>query len=653
MKYLPYVNIKMGTRSVMRYSNGNTLPLTQMPFGMVALCPQTNGESRWFYSPDFPYTEGVRITHQPSPWIGDYGTFLMIPQTDIICNTPSMASSSVLERDSEMSPHYLRLSLLRPSCVFELSPTERACAMRLTFKGNMAPYLSFLASQGSYEYKLEESGILFGTSDAHSQDDAQSFKMYFAVRFKKEDVDFANCKIGENYAHIALNSKNAQASLAISYISHEMALLALEREIGARDFDEIRASAESVWEEHLSRIEIDSDSEEMLRTFYSCMYRAFLFPHKAYELDENGRALHYTPIDGKIRDGVRYTDNGFWDTYRTVYPLYSLIARDEFADMMRSFVGDYNECGWLPRWISIGEVGCMPSTLIDAVIAEASTQKIADKALLENALDGMLHHASTPSKEKRYGREGIAEYVKYGYVPSNKYKESVNLTLDFAYGDWCIATVAKALGRDEIYKEYIERARNYRHLFDKNEQFMRAKDENGTFSPDFDPFKWGGDYTEASAWQSTLSVQHDIEGLCDLYGGKAELIAYLDRLFDASPDFRVHGYGTEIHEMSEMAVVDLGQCAISNQPSFHIPFMYAYLGEKEKSEYWIRRICTELFAPTPDGYPGDEDNGTMSAWYILACLGLYRMCPGKDEWTKITPLVKNAKIMGKSLDEIK
>ena len=649
MKYLSYVNTKMGTRSVMRYSNGNTLPLTQRPFGMLSLCPQTNGESRWFYSPDFPYTEGVRLTHQPSPWIGDYGTVLMMPQTDILGNTPSMASSSILERNSDLAPHYLRLNLTRPSCVFELAPTERACAMRLTFGCKTIPYLSFLASQGDYEYTYDsERGMLFGTNNAHSQDDAKDFKMYFVVRFKKEDVDASKIQISENYAHIALESNKVEASLAISYISHEMALISLEREIGACDFDMIKAQGEQAWEEHLSRIEIEAD-EQMMRTFYSCMYRTFLFPHKAYELDKDGVALHYTPSDGKIREGIRYTDNGFWDTYRTVYPLFSLIAREEFADMVKSFVGDYNECGWLPRWISIGEVGCMPSTLIDAVIAEACTQGIVDRATLENALDGMLHHANTPSKERRYGREGISEYLKHGYVPCNKHKESVNLTLDFAYGDWCIAIVAKVLGKADIYNEYIARAQNYRHIFDKNERFMRGKDENGAFSPDFDPFKWGGDYTEASAWQSTLAVQHDIEGLCDLLGGKNKLIEYLDALFGAPASFRVNTYGGEIHEMSEMAVVDFGQCAISNQPSFHIPYMYAYLGEKEKSEMWIRRICTELFKPTPDGYPGDEDNGTMSAWYILSCLGLYRMCPGKDEWIKIKPLVRDAKILGKSI----
>jgi predicted alpha-1,2-mannosidase len=291
----------------------------------------------------------------------------------------------------------------------------------------------------------------------------------------------------------------------------------------------------------------------------------------------------------------------------------------------------------------------MPGTFIDCVIAEAAVRKIGSREVLEKGPEGMLHHANIKSDIGHHGRRGIEHYLKHGYVPYTSGIESVNLTLDFAYGDWCIATVARALGKTDIYNEYIARAKNYRHLFDKSVNFMRAKDEKGELLTDFDPYKWGGAYTEASAWQSTLAVQHDIEGLCELFGGRDSLIEYLDKLFGAPAHFRVNSYGAEIHEMSEMATVNFGQCAISNQPSFHIPYMYAYLGENEKSEHWIRRICTELFKPTPDGYPGDEDNGTMSAWYILSCLGLYRMCPGKDEWIKIKPLVRNAKILGKKL----
>ena len=650
MKYIPYVNVKMGTKSVMRFSNGNTLPLTQMPFGMVSFCPQSDGSTGWFYSPDIPCVEGIRLTHQPSPWIEDYGCVLITPQSDIISDTQSGAWSGYRINGTELFPDYIKLEFLRSDCIFELAPTERGAVIRLEFNGEHEPYLSFLPVKGNYKYRFDEkTSTLFGQTDGHSKDVAVDFKMYFAVRFDSGAVNSERTKCSENCIHMALNCKKTEARIAISYISEEMALLSLEREIGGRSFDEIRAIASERWESCLSRIEIDSDDISQLRTFYSCMYRTFLFPHKAYEIDENGQRVYYTPHDGKTRCGVRYTDNGFWDTYRTVYPLFSLIVREEYAEMLEGFINDYIDSGWLPRWLSIGEVGCMPSTLIDAVIAEACTQKIVDNALLERALEGMLHHANNESEEKRYGRNGAIAYKKYGYVPYDIQRESVNLTLDASYGDWCIAQVAKALSKNEIYEEYIERAQNYRLLFDKKTGFMRARSTSGEMRPDFDPLIWGVDYTEACAWQTTFGVPHAIDGLCELFGCKDNLISKLDELFDTPPKYRVHGYGSEIHEMTEMASVDFGQCAISNQPSFHIPYIYAYLGKPEKSEYWVGRMCRELFSAETDGYPGDEDNGTMSAWYILSTLGMYRICPGKDEWVKIKPLVNGAKILGKQI----
>ncbi len=649
MKYIPYVNIKAGTRSCMRYSNGNTLPLVQRPFGMLSLCPQTNGETRWLYSPDIPCLEGVRLTHQPSPWIGDYATMLFMPQRGVISDIPAGAWSSYREDKSVFRPDYMKISFNRSGCDMELCPTERGAIIRVTASDNGA-YLSFLPTQGNYHYRFrDDEGILYVVGDAHSQDDAKAFRMYVVIKFDKNEIDIDASTVKSSCAHIAMKGCALEARFAISYVDFEQAVRNLDTEIGEKTFEELRTEAENAWESYLGRIEIEANSEEQMRTFYSCMYRAFLFPHKAYELDENGIPVHYAPRDGTTRRGVRYTDNGFWDTFRTVFPLYTLICRDEYREMIEGFVCDFEEGGYLPRWTSIGEVGCMPSTLIDAVICEAVTQKIIDAPLAKRALDGMLHHANTPSPERRYGREGIAEYLKYGYVPCDLYKESVNLTVDFSYGDWCIATVAKSLGYTDIYEEYMSRSKNYKSLFDKKTGFLRGIRANGTRYDSFVPTAWGGDYTEACAWQCTLSPQHDLDGLAELFGGTDKMIEYLDALFATPPTFEVQGYGGEIHEMSEMACVDFGQCAISNQPSFHIPYIYAYFGKTEKSEHWVRRICTELFRAEPDGYPGDEDNGSMSAWYILSCLGIYRMCPGKDEWVKIKPLVKGAKILGKQI----
>ena len=670
MNYLPYVNIKMGTRSMPRFSNGNTLPLTQMPFGMAAFCPQTERaqNSAWFYQPDFPVCEGIRLTHQPSPWIRDYGTFLMTPQNDRIGDSGAAAWSGFVEKEAVLRPDYIALSLIRSGCRMELTPTERGAALRLQFDNDRPSVLSFLPVEGNYTYRFDvATNTLFATNDAHAGDDTKAFRAYLAVRFLDDCVDASRtCMGGEGssaFCHVALTKPVVHVRIGLSYISEEMACGVIDRECGTLSFDALRLAAETVWEERLHRLEVTTETEDEMRTFYSCLWRTFLFPHKAYEIDKEGKAVHYTPFDGKIRSGVRYTDNGFWDTARTVYPLFSMLARDEFAEMLEGFVNDYRECGWLPRWISIGEVGCMPSTLIDGVIAEAAVRGIGKREVLETALEGMLKHANVEASDRRYGRNGVTEYLRLGYVPRDAERESVNLTQDAAYGDWCIATVARALDRHDLVEEYMARSKNYKHLFDPESGFMRGRDREGRMQEHFDPYVWGGEYTEGSAWQNSFFVPHDIEGLAELYGGKEHLIRKLDELFEAPARYRVGttvkgcdgapivlgGYGQEIHEMTEMGMADFGQCAISNQPSFHLPYIYAYLGEVEKCAYWVHRMCREAFSATPDGYPGDEDNGTTSAWYIFSMLGRYPLCPGKEEHVRIPPLVKSAKLLGKSL----
>ena len=649
--YLPYVNIEMGTNSVMRYSHGNTLPLTQLPFGMAAFSLQTErhkGQEGWFYNPNVPYCEGVRLTHQPSPWIGDYGTFLMAIQNDVLSNTVEGACSSFRRQDAVLSPDYLKIGFLRSNSVFELTPTERGAAIRIKLLDTRKSYLSFLAVDGSYTYFLDkEKNMLLATNDAQPRGTAKDFKTYLALRFDTDCVDFDMSYQGEGYIHIALSKQTVEARLGISYISFEMAENTILRECGKKSFDEIKKEGESIWEEKLSRIEIETDDEEQKRTFYSCMYRSFLFPHKAYEIKNDGESVYYSPVDGNVKPGVMYTDTGFWDTARTQFPLFSLIARDEYAQMLEAFVNVYKESGYLPRWHCIDEVGCMPSTLIDSVILDAVYNGVGTPDLWNLALDGMVHHANVEGKETRFGRNGVLEYKKYGYVPCDLYKESVNLTLDAAYGDWCIAQIARILGRGELVEEYTARAENYKNIFDKETGFMRGKDTKGNFREPFDPISWGIDYTEGSAYQNSHFVPHDIEGLSQLYGGQDKLLAKLDEIFSTPPTFRVFGYGGEIHEMSEMAGVDYGQFAISNQPSFHLPYLYAYLGEEEKAEYWVGRACKELFS-WDKGYPGDEDNGSMSAWYILSTLGMYPLCAGK-EMVKIKPLVKSAKILNKRI----
>ncbi len=645
MGRIDLVNIKQGTDSSPRFSQGNTLPLVQRPFGMAAFVPQTDSRGGWFYHPHSKSLEGIRLTHQPSPWISDYGTFLMTPQNAVISDSSVRAWGGYKAQDAVMRPSYMKLHFLRSRCDFEITPTERGAVCRLAFQTDKKSCLSLLPVMGEYHYSVyPEKNQIVGSTTGHAGDIAENFKMYYVLQFKPGDVDFELTALGgengteKTALHIYLNHQNVEYALATSYISEELAQLSLEREIGNRTFDEIYAENEEIWEERLSRIDAQFDDAEKEKTFYTCLWRTFLFPHKCYEYDEAGKKVHYTPIDGSVSEGVRYTDNGFWDTYRTVYPLFAMIARDEYEQMLESFVGDYKECGWLPRWISIGEVGCMPSTLIDAVIAHAVINNIGSRRLWETALEGMLKHANEKAPLPRFGRNGVEFYCEYGYVPREEYKESVNLTLDAAYGDWCIAVVAKALNKEELAQEYLNRSKNYGKLFDKETGFMRGRDKAGVMAEDFDPARWGKEYTEAAAWQTTFSVPHDLDGLAELMGGKEALLEKLDELFATPPHYSIEGYGREIHEMTEMAALDFGQCAINNQPSFHLPYIYAYFGEEEKARYWVHRMANEAFSYKEDGFPGDDDNGTSSAWYIFACLGFYPICPGSTEMVKIQGL---------------
>lgn len=666
MKYYPLVNTKQGSDSCHRFSNGNTLPLVQRPFGMAAFCPQTNeGNRRWYYHPKSRSFEGVRITHQPSPWIADYGAMVFMPQKLPLNINEERRYSGFRPADAVLQPAYLKYNLLRTRSTVEVTPTARCGKVRVTFTDNENNFFSVLPVEGNCGYTFDTAtNTLYAYTTQCDGGVSENFREFVVFRFEEGAVladeiyvqtedSLTKALQGEGEQigiHIGLAKKAAEIAVATSYISFEQAKISLNREIGTRCFDEIRAEGEALWESYLSRVEIEATDEKQLKTFYSCMYRAFLYPHRCSEVDSEGNEIHYSPYDGKVHGGVRFTDNGFWDTYRTVYPFFALVAKDEIKEMLVSFINDYKESGWLPRWLSIGERGCMPSTLVDAVICDGAVKGLIEKEWLEVALEGMLKHATTDAPYDYYGRNGAESYCELGYVPYDEQNESVNLTADAAYGDWCIAVIAEILGKADIAAEYRLRAKNYKNLFDKETGFMRPKNRRGEFRPDFTPIGWGRDYTEGSAWQNSFAVPHDMAGLAELYGGKEQLMQKIDALFAAKPDYEIMGYDCEIHEITEMASVDFGQCAISNQPSFHIPYIYAELGCREKTAYWVEKLCNEAFSFEDDGFPGDEDNGTTAIWYIFGVLGFYPFCPGRTDYLKSKKLCKTAFILGKEID---
>ena len=631
---------------------------------MAAFAAQTDSSSSWFFHPDAKCLEGVRLTHQPSPWIADYGSLIFMPQKFVPEFSADKRWSGYRPQEAVMTPSYMKLKFLRSSSSFELTPAERGAALRVSYSDENDNWFSLLPLKGECFYRYSpEKNSLYGFVTNCCDKYAVNFKMYFVVRFgagqisaDKNIVGKDGCRVTANEIsgedtgiHLKVNGGRLDAFVATSYISFEQAELNLSQDFDGRDFDSIRAQSENIWEDYLSRVTIEPENEKQLCTFVSCMYRAFLYPHKCYEINSRGEAVHYSPFDGKIKSGVRYTDNGFWDTYRTCYPFYAIVARDEYKEMCRGFVNDYLDCGWLPRWPSIGERGCMPSTLIDAVLCDAAVKGLMDKATLETALQGMIKHSVTDAPSDDYGRSGASEYVKLGWVPIEAHCESVNLTLDAAYGDWCISVMAELCGKADIAAEYRKRAENYKNLFDPETGFMRARYKNGEFRENFSPVDWGRDYTEGSAWQNSFAVPHDIEGLAALYGGKEKLIEKIDELFSTPPVYGIAGYDREIHEITEMAAADFGQCAISNQPSFHLPYIYSALGCVEKTSYWVKKLC-EAFSFENDGFPGDEDNGSMALWYVFSTIGIYPFCPGKNEFVRTKKLARSVKILGKEFD---
>ncbi len=670
MGFLRYVNIKQGTDSTDRFSNGNTLPLVQRPFGFAAFAPQGNAyRGGWFYHPTDHCFEGFRLTHQPSPWIGEHGAIVMQPQIQNPYGRFDCAWSGVDPAAAILQPHYMHYYLKRSFCDYELTPTTYGACLRLTFRKDYERFFSVLPVQGEHEYRYcpaDNRLYVSTTCDALRTADKGKLKTYIVFQFENDLIDTMRTRVtdedrrinenglalkGEHAAiHLALQKQQTEIRMATSYISFEQALVNLQSEGEYRDFDALKEANAALWEEYLSRVQIETD-EERMRAFYSCLYRAFCFPHKAYETAADGTPIHYSPACDRVVEGYRYTDNGFWDTYRTVYAFFTLVAPTECREMLWGYIQDYKDGGWLPCWTAGTGKKCMPSTGIDAVIADATVKGLLDGEWLENAFEGMEKHANNDCPVAGYGRDGCSHYLELGYVPYDAFRESVNLTLDAAYFDYCLAVVADKLGYADKKERYLARSKNYRHLFDKDTGFMRAKDRNGAFRKEpFSPIAWGGDYTEAAAWQTSFAVQHDIEGLCALHGGRKAFLQKLDEFFATPAEYLVGGYGIEIHEMTEMADDDWGQCAISNQPSYHIPFLYAYLGEREKADYWLDRICRDGFSGGDDGYPGDEDNGTTAIWYIFANIGLYPLCPGKAEYTVTNQMVDNVRILGRKLD---
>lgn len=633
---LETIDTRFGTASKHAFSRGNTLPYTGVPFGMNYFVPQTSDqEGSWFFDPHLPIFQGIRLTHQPSPWIGDYSWLLLTPITGKISGDTLFhrQSSYNLER-AIFNPHFLKIFSERYQIETQLSPTCYGASIQLrqTQEKELSLYL-----HAADELTVEQvdQRTLSLRQAGETETNKSPLVMYTALAFSVEILSIT--QEGQDW-RIDLDESDAQVQLATSFISKEQALFNLPKQ----DFEETKQDAKTSWENLLGRFDV-VETGAVDRTFFDhCLYRLFLFPQTFYEVNEQGENIHIDLASGTIKPGLLFTNNGFWDTFRTSFPLFALIIPEHYRQFLEGFLNSYRDTGYLPKWLAPDERGMMPGTLIDGLIADSACKDIAPD-LEEEFLKAMLETATKDDPKAINGRHGLAQYQELGYL-STDHHESVSHTLDYAYSDFCISTCAAKLGQEELAQAYAHYSKNYQNLFDPETGYMRARDVDGNFRPDFSPYSWGRDYAECSAIQASLGVLHDISGLSQLMGGKEAFSNYLLKSCQSLPLFETTGYGYEIHEMSEMATAPFGQLAISNQPSFHIPYLFRYSNYPQYTSLLIKTLRQKAFRAGWDAYPGDEDNGSLSAWYVWSTLGLYPTCPGKASYDLGIPLFDHLRV---------
>ncbi|MBO5134694.1 MAG: GH92 family glycosyl hydrolase [Bacteroidaceae bacterium] len=663
--YVQYVNPLMGTQSSFELSAGNTYPAIAMPWGMNFWTPRTNrmGDG-WQYTYTANRIYGFEQTHQPSPWINDYGQFSLMPVTGKP-NLDEKSRASWFSHKSETAqPHYYKVYLADYDIVTELTPTERAAMFRFTFPQADSYIVVDAYDQGSHVEIIPELRMIKGYTTRNSGGVPSNFRNYFVVQFdkpfehvatfvadsamqpslKENTLQQTGYHTGAVIGFSTYKSETVHARVASSFISEEQAMRNLG-ELGENSFDTLVAQGRDRWNSVLSRIEVEGDIDHM-RTFYSCLYRSLLFPRKFYEITADDSILHYSPYNGEVLPGYMYTDTGFWDTFRALFPLLNLVYPSVNAEIQEGLLNSYRESGFFPEWASPGHRGCMVGNNSASVLADAFVKGIrtSDTGLL---YQGLQHGANAVHPEvSSTGRTGHEQYNRLGYVPCDAgIHESAARTLEYAYNDWCILQVAKKLERPKKeIRELEKRALNYRNLFRSDYSLMCGRKTDGTFEENFSPLKWGGNFTEGNSWHYTWSVFHDVQGLIELMGGKKNFTTMLDSVFAVPPLYDDSYYGFPIHEIREMTVMNMGNYAHGNQPIQHMIYLYNYAGEPWKAQYRLREVMERMYSPTPDGYCGDEDNGQTSAWYVFSALGFYPVCPASGEYVLGAPLFKRATV---------
>jgi len=664
-----YVNPLGGTDSTIAFSRGNLYPAVSVPFGMNAWTPQT-GENvdGWTYQHSAIRLRGLKLTHQPSPWINDYGSLSLMPVTGEL-KVREKARAALFSHDREEAhPYSYKVKLMDYGTWAEVAPTSRGAVLRFTFPRTDSAFVVLDAfpkarAKGAPDPRFAPVSVqvdagrrrITGVSRWSSGGVPDNFGHYFVVEFDRDVVDAGvwsekdgpvdGCELRADHAGAWVRFRAdegtvVQARIATSFISPEQAQLNFDREVAGRSFDEVKKQAAREWEELLGRVAVEGGTEAAKEVFYSCLYRGSLFPRVFHETDARGGVVHYSPYSGRVEAGPLYTDNGFWDTFRAAFPLMTILHPARDAEILQGIVNAYRESGWIPEWQSPGHRDCMIGTNSSAILADAWMKGIRDWDA-ETAWQGIVKgaHAETVPMSS-VGRLGAPHYDRLGWVPSDVgINESAARTLEYAYDDFCNWRLGRALGRPESETApFARRARNYRNLFDASTGFMRGRKQDGSWTEPFRPDSWGGVFTEGSAWHWTWSVFHDPAGLAALFGGEDRMAERLDSVFAAAPTNEYSYYGTMIHEIAEMVVADMGQYAHGNQPIQHMIYLYDWVGQPWKAQYWARQTMARMYRPGPDMYCGDEDNGQTSAWYVMSALGFYSVAPGTNQLALGSPL---------------
>ncbi|WP_414942440.1 GH92 family glycosyl hydrolase [Amycolatopsis sp. cmx-11-51] len=665
-----HVRTTRGTHSSDEFSRGNNFPATAVPHGFNFWTPVTDaGVTNWLYSyhrhndaANRPALQAFALSHQPSPWMGDRHTFQVMPGTGPVEADRSRRALAFSHDDETDRPHHYGVRFAN-GVTADIAPSDHAAIMRFTFPGDRG-WLLFDNARNRGGLRLDAAkGLVTGHTWVRSRLSAGARRMFVHAEFEvpAERGGKIRRPVWRSVTgFLEFAAPEVTMRIATSLISLAQAKRNLDLEIPATTtFEQVRDSARDAWSEVLGRVEIEGATEDQRDTFYSNLYRLFLYPNSAHEDTPKG-VRHASPVirrlrpstrtrtGAKIVDGEMYVNNGFWDTYRTTWPAYALLSPGRCGRMIDGFVQQYRESGWISRWSSPGYANLMTGTSSDVAFADAYLKGVRGFDV-EAAYEAALKNATVAPPGQRVGRKGLHESIFLGFTPTSVH-EGLSWALEGCINDFGLANLAGALGRHDDAAYFRQRSQQYVNHFDPRIGFFQGRNRDGSrhFAAEgYDPEAWGGDFTETNSWNTVFSVPHDGPGLAALHGGAEALESKLDTFFATPETGRKPGsYGGLIHEMTEARDVRMGQYGHSNQPSHHIPYIYDYAGAPSKTQRIVREVLRRLYVggDLGQGYPGDEDNGEMSAWYVFGALGFYPLAMGSPEYAIGSPLFAKATV---------